>query len=93
MKNLETLIKTCVELGSAQTIETMGLASGEISRSKAIAIYGNYFRDAERQGRISPVRVGNGKNGKKVYRIVDILTLKAKDALRAELRKPLYTIV
>ena len=86
MTNLEILIKTCVELGSAQTIETMGLASGEISRSKAIAIYGKYFREAERQGRIRPVRVGNGRNGTKTYRIVDILSLKAKDALRAELK-------
>lgn len=86
MGNLELLIKTCVELGSAQTIETLGLASGEISRSRAIALYGNYFVNAERQGRISPVRVGNGRNGKKVYRVVDILSLKARDAARAELK-------
>ena len=86
MTNLEILIKTCVELGSAQTIETMGLASGEISRSKAIATYGKYFKEAEKQGRIRPVRVGTGRNGKKVYRIKDILSLKANDLLKAELK-------
>lgn len=86
MNNLETLITTCVELGSAKTIESLGLSAGEISRNKAISIYGRYFVDAERQGRITPYRVGKGRNGTKWYRITDILTLRAKDALRAELR-------
>lgn len=86
MSNLEILIQACIELGSAKAIEAMGIASGEISRRKAISIYGKYFVDAERQGRINPVRVGNGRNGKKVYRVVDILSLKAKDAARAELK-------
>ena len=86
MRNLEILVKTCCELGAAQTIENLGLSSGEISRHKAIAVYGQYFVDAERDGRIIPVRVGQGRNGKKYYRVVDILSLKAKDALRAELK-------
>lgn len=86
MSNLEILIQACIELGSAKAIEAMGIASGEISRRKAISIYGKYFVDAERKGRINPVRVGNGRNGKKVYRVVDILSLKAKDAARAELK-------
>ena len=86
MANLDLLIKTCCELGAAQTIEAMGLASGEISRNRAKAVYGKYFLDAERQGRIRPVMVGNGKRGRKLYRVVDILALKAKDAIPAELR-------
>ena len=86
MGSLETLIKTCCELGAAQAIETMGLSSGEISRKKAIAVYGEYFRDAEKQGRIHPVRIGQGRNGKKYFRVADILSLKAKDAIRAELK-------
>lgn len=84
--NIETLIRTCVELGSAQTMENLGVTSGEISRSKAVQVYGRYFVEAEKQGRILPVRVGNGRNGKKVYRVVDILTLRAQDALKAELK-------
>ena len=85
MNNLDILIKTCVELGSAQTIENLGLSSGEISRNKAISVYGTYFVKAERDGRIQPYRQGKGKNGTKYFRVVDILTLRAKDALKAEL--------
>ena len=85
MNNLDILIKTCVELGSAQTIETLGISSGEISRNKAISVYGSYFLKAEKEVRIRPYRVGNGKNGTKYFRVVDILSLRAKDALRAEL--------
>lgn len=86
MNTIETLIKTCVELGSAQTIEALGLAPGEISRSKAKSIYGKFFLEAEKAGRIRPVSVGNGLRGRKLYRVVDILELKAKDALKAQLR-------
>lgn len=87
MTTIETLIKSCVELGSAQTIETLGLASGEISRNKAISVYGTYFLNAEKDGRLRPYRVGKGRNGTKWYRVVDILTLRAKDALKAELKQ------
>ena len=38
--NLEILIQTCVELGSAKTLETLGLSSGEISQRKARDVYG-----------------------------------------------------
>lgn len=86
MGNLDTLIKTCVELGSAQTIEALGLAPGEISGSRAKAVYGKYFLDAVKQGRLRPVQVGQGHRGRKMYRIVDILSLKAKDAIPAELK-------
>lgn len=84
--NIDVLIKTCVELGSAKTIEALGISSGEISRNKAVSVYGRYFVNAEREGRISPVRVGKGRNGRKYYRVEDILSLKAQDALRAELK-------
>lgn len=86
MGNLDILIKTCCELGSAKAIETLGLSSGEISRSRAVSVYGRYFIEAERDGRIRPVSIGKGRNGKKMYRVEDILALKAKDALRAELK-------
>lgn len=85
-RNLEILIQTCVELGSAKTLETLGLSSGEISQRKARDIYGKYFTDADREGRIRPCRVENGKCGTRWYRVVDILSLKAQDAVRAELK-------
>lgn len=85
-RNLEILIQTCVELGSAKTLETLGLSSGEISQRKARDIYGKYFTDADREGRIRPCRVENGKCGTRWYRVVDILALKAQDAVKAELK-------
>lgn len=84
--NLEILIQTCVELGSAKTMEALGVTSGEISQRRARDIYGKYFVDADRQGRIRPCRVNDGKNGTRYYRVVDILALKAQDAARAELK-------
>ena len=86
MTNLEILIKTCVELGSAQTMEALGVSSGEISLNKAISIYGRYIKEAVRDGKITPCRVGKGRNGTKYFRVVDILSLKAKEAIKAELR-------
>ena len=85
MNSLETLITTCVSLGSAQTLETLGISSGEISMRRARDTYHKWFVDAVNQGRIHPVRVENGKNGTKYFRVVDILSLKAQDAVKAEL--------
>lgn len=48
MSNLETLIQTCIELGSAKTMETLGISSGEISQRRASDVYGKYFMDADR---------------------------------------------
>lgn len=86
MGSLETLITTCIELGSARTMETLGVTSGEISQRRARNVYGKYFTDAARQGRITPCRVEEGRAGTIWYRVVDILALKAADAARAELR-------
>ena len=84
--NLEILIKTCISLGTAQTLETLGISSGEISQRKARDTYHKWFVDADREGRIRPCRVEDGKSGTKWYRVVDILALKAQDAARAELK-------
>ena len=86
MSNLETLIQTCIEIGSAKTLETLGVSSGEISQRRARDVYGKYFMDADRTGRIRPCRVEDGRAGTRCYRVVDILALKAADAARAELK-------
>lgn len=86
MTPLETLISTCIELGTAKTLETLGISSGEISQRKARDIYGKYFTDADRAGRIRPCRVEDGRTGTRWYRVVDILALKAADAAKAELK-------
>lgn len=84
--NLEILITTCISIGTAQTLETLGISAGEISQRKARYTYHKWFIDAERDGRIRPCRVNDGKTGTKYYRVVDILKLKAADAARAELK-------
>lgn len=85
-KNLEILIQTCVELGSAKTIETLGLSAGEISQRQARNVYHKWFTDADKEGRIRPCRIESGGRGTRYYRVVDILSLKAMDAARAELK-------
>lgn len=85
MSNIERLITTCVELGTAKALESLGISSGEISQRKARSVYGKYFTSAERAGRIRPCRVEDGRTGTKWYRVVDILSLKAQDAIPAEL--------
>lgn len=85
-ENLERLISTCVELGTAKTLETLGISSGEISQRKARDVYHKWFLDADKAGRIRPCRVEDGKFGTRWYRVVDILALKAYDAARAELK-------
>lgn len=84
--NLEILISTVAELGSARTMEALGVTSGEISQRRARDIYHKWFVDAARDGRIQPCRVDPGKSGTRWYRVVDILTLKAADAARAKLQ-------
>jgi hypothetical protein len=85
MSNIERLITTCVELGTAKALESLGISSGEISQRKAKSVYGKYFTTAEKSGRIRPCRVEDGRTGTKWYRVVDILSLKAQDAIPAEL--------
>ena len=84
--NLEILITTCVELGTAKTLETLGISSGEISQRKARDTYHKWFMDADKAGRIRPCRIEEGKAGTRWYRVVDILALKAQEAARAELK-------
>lgn len=48
MGNLERLTETCIELGYAKTLETLGISSGEISQRRATDVYGKYFMDAAR---------------------------------------------
>ena len=45
--NLQILIQTCIELGSAKTLETLGISSGEISQRKARDTYHKWFVDAD----------------------------------------------
>lgn len=84
--NLNALIQTAVELGTARTLEVLGVSAAEVSQRKARDTYGKWFADADRAGRIRPCRVDDGRNGTRHYRVVDILALKVEDHVRAELQ-------
>lgn len=86
MDNLQRLIETSIELGTARTLEVLGVSAGEISQRKARDTYGKWFSDADKAGRIQPARIDNGPHGTRRYRVVDILSLKVKDCARAELK-------
>jgi len=86
MENLERLVQSAAEMGAAKVLETLGLTAGEISQRKARAVYGKWFTDAERNGRIHPSRVDNGRNGTRHYRVVAIQELRTADLMRAELQ-------
>lgn len=86
MNTLEELVKTAAAMGAAQVLETLGLTAGEISQRKARDIYGKWFADAEKAGRIRPARIDNGRNGTRHYRVVAIQELRAADLIRAELQ-------
>lgn len=84
--NLQILIESAVELGSAKTMEALGVSSGEITKRRAIEMYGKWFLDAVQNGRLHPCRIEDGKFGGKYFRVVDICKLKTYDAARAELK-------
>lgn len=86
MNTLEELVKTAAAMGAAQALETLGLTAGEISQRKARDIYGKWFADAEKAGRIRPARIDNGRNGTRHYRVVAIQELRTADLIRAELQ-------
>lgn len=86
MSNLESLVHSAAAMGAAQVLETLGLSAGEISQRKARDIYGKWFTDAEKAGRIRPSRVDNGRNGTRHYRVVAIQELRTADLMRAELQ-------
>ena len=56
-KNLQTLMTTCISIGTAETLVTLGIHSGEISMRKARDVYGKWFIDAVNNGRLFPCRV------------------------------------
>lgn len=86
MSNLENLVQSAAAMGAAQVLETLGLTAGEISQRKARNIYGKWFTDAEKAGRIRPSRVDDGRNGTRHYRVVAIQELRTADLMRAELQ-------
>ena len=84
--NLQSLIQDCISLGTASTLEQLGIHSGELSMRQAKKTYGKWFLDCIARDRIFPCRVEDGHAGTRFYRVVDILALKVEDGARMELK-------
>ena len=84
--NLQSLIQDCISLGTASTLEQLGIHSGELSMRQAKKTYGKWFQDCIARDRILPCRVENGRAGTRFYRVVDILALKVEDDAKMELK-------
>lgn len=82
MRNYEKIIKAACSLGTAQTIEALGLSSGLMSYRKAFKTYGKWFADAVKEGRIQPCRTEAGRAGTQWYRVVTILSVMVADETR-----------
>ena len=86
--DLFTLIRTAAELGASEALRKAGQTSGEISQKEAQRIYGRYFTEAVKAGRLHPVAQGPARNSKKSYKVADILALKASDQAAAIITNP-----
>ena len=84
--NLQSLIQDCISLGTASTLEQLGIHSGELSMRQAKKTYGKWFLDCIARDRIFPCRVENGHAGTRFYRVVDILALKVEEDAKMELK-------
>ena len=51
----------------------------------AVKVYGQWFANAVRNGRIEPSRIGNGRTATKWFSIADILAYKAVEIENAQL--------
>lgn len=80
----EKQLKTFGQLCAVQVCDLMGVNT-ELSYTRASAEFGQFFRDMVRTGRLSPVRVGKGRNGTRWYSASDILALRAAEESKAVL--------
>lgn len=79
-------VKAIASAAALEVLKELGITAGEMSRNKALQVYGVWFKDAEAAGKIKPVRVGVGRTGTRWYSVSDILAARAADMSAAEIR-------
>ena len=79
------ILVTIAEEAVTRALYVLGLTSGEISRNKALSIYGKWFKDAISNGKIKPCRIGTGKTGTHYYSVSDILSARSEDLIKADI--------
>lgn len=89
MELTKGIIQDIAQCAAAQVMEALGVSSGRISQTQAEEVYGKWFREAVKAGRLKPVSVGVGRNGRRQYAVRDILALRAEDAARSDIHTKL----
>lgn len=67
---------------AAQVLEALGIQSGELCRRQVRRVYGRWAEQAIADGRLK----GRNAGGKIMYRVADILALRAADYAAAEVQ-------
>lgn len=79
------LIRVSAKAGADEALIATGQKSPMVSKRDAIKLYGSWFTESCKAGRLHPCMVGNGKNGTHWYSVREIDALMIKDATPAEL--------
>ena len=89
MELTKGIIQDIAQCAAAQVMEALGITSGRISQTQAEEVYGKWCREAGKHGRLKPVSIGEGRNGRRHYAVRDILALRAEDAARSDIHTKL----
>lgn len=79
MDRIRQIEATSAQLGAVSVLEQLGVHSGRLSYNRARTVYGKWFVEAAKAGKVKPVHVGDGRNGTKTYRVCDILGARLRD--------------
>lgn len=71
--------KTEISLAVATTLVQMGAASGELTYAAATRVYGTWFTNAVKTGKLQPIRMGSGRGATRWFSVADILAYKAAE--------------
>lgn len=77
--------KNDIAMAVTTTLAQVGLISGELTYAAAHRMYGGWFTNAVKNGKISPSRFGAGKKATKYFLVSDILAYRAVELERAQI--------
>lgn len=84
MELTKTTIHAIAGAAAVEVLRALGVSSGELNYTQAAEVYGKWFEDAVKAGRLKESHRGEGKTGRRWFSVADILVLKADETMRAE---------
>lgn len=81
---LSRIIQTASALGAQMALEAVGKSSGLMTERQAIKLHGEWFKNAIKNKRIYPAKMGKGERAVKWYSIQEILLLKTTDMTKCD---------